>query len=253
MAAFAMTSRSRFVAVNEKPLCYRIDGEPYEGVLLEALASPAARPVVLYHEYTGIDGNILAKGRDLAKRGHTILVADLYGSGARRMDHETALPHYRRLKNNRRLLRQRAVAAAEALADNRGCDIADLSLLGFSLGGAAALEAAGAPLPVRLAISVYGYLDTPDPARHERYLSRLLVFHGLQDRIVPIQDLTDFLKKMTAAGTRLEAVLISEAGHGFCNPDVEEDRERGNFYNEATHHRVWREVTSVLKKEGSRQ
>lgn len=52
-----------------------------------------------------------------------------------------------------------------------------------------------------------------------------LLFHGDKDRVVPIQQSEEFLKRMTDAGAICKLVVMPDKGHGWGEP-VRDEREQ---------------------------
>jgi dienelactone hydrolase len=121
-------------------------------------------------------------------------------------------------------------------------------VLGFSLGGCAALEAARAGEELDLAVSVYGYLDSPEPDPDRGIRSDLLVIHGLRDRVVPLEDFLAFVSRAPKLPHPCGIVTWAQAGHGFCNPSCPPDPGRGILYDRDLHARTWEIVVRSLAR-----
>ncbi len=86
-----------------------------------------------------------------------------------------------------------------------------VGLLGHSLGGRTAVAAAGHPL-VRSVVGLAPWLppgEDPEPLRDRR----VLLVHGVQDRICPIGETEDFVVAARAAGIGVALERIPRAGH----------------------------------------
>ncbi|MFH1157176.1 MAG: dienelactone hydrolase family protein [Pseudomonadota bacterium] len=227
---------------------YGSPDHPFEGFLFRTPEPPdPEHRVVLFHEYMGMEQHLLDKAQSLAGHGFTVVVADLYGKGIRPETHDQAHGHYRNLKTNRIELRRRALMAVEQARQYPWEGRTQLvSVLGFSMGGCAALEVARSGIDLNLAISVYGYLDSPEPDPNRAIMADLLVFHGLRDAIVPIKDLISFVSSASAMPCRCEIITYSNAGHGFCNPSVIPDPVLGNRYDPIMHQRTWNHILARL-------
>ncbi|MCP4116278.1 MAG: hypothetical protein GY737_12900 [Desulfobacteraceae bacterium] len=203
--------------------------------------------VVLFHEYLGMEEHMTDKAMDLIDRGFAVFVADLYGREIRPRNHGEAYPHYRFLKSNPRVMDRRArLGVDQAMACIGSQTHPCMAVLGFSMGGWAALGVARSCPWVRLAVSVYGYLNALtglDSAPCD-----LLIIHGLKDRIVPREDLTVFRDLAGRPQGRCELVLYDRAGHGFCNPSLEPDPALGNFYDREYHEKAWQRIVAALEQ-----
>ncbi len=203
--------------------------------------------VVLFHEYLGMEQHIRDKAMDLVGQGVAVFVADLYGRKIRPRNHQEAYPHYRYLKANPLVMEKRAQLGVEQAI---GCvnfqTHAGIAVLGFSMGGWAALGVARSNPDIRLGVSVYGYLNTL--TRMDRVSCDLLIIHGLKDKIVPRSDLTAFLGLAVELEGNCELVLYNRVGHGFCNPSLEPDLDLGNFYDQGYHEKAWRRIVDAVKQ-----
>ncbi len=234
--------------ITRVPLSYRHGSVELEGVLVrdESLSSP--RPgVLLIHEFTGLTAPMLAHAERLAAEGYVVLAADMYGRGIRPADNAEASRVSRVYRNDRGLMRQRAAAGLAALAGVQGVREDALAILGFSFGGCAALELARSGAALAAACSVYGYLSTPLPALPGGVRCPVLALHGARDKVVPLADVAPFAEEMRDAGVQCRLVIYTDAGHGFCNPEVRADARSGSAYDPLVAERAWREILSFLE------
>lgn len=210
----------------------------------------SARPfVIVYHEYMGIQPFILQTAEDLFSLGANVLVADLYGRDLRPCSHEEAYPLYRQLKDNPDRLRNRALlAVTHAQALQGQGHPGPLVLLGYSLGGAAALAAARACDAIDLTILVYSHLLPGRPGRTRPFSGNLLVFHGILDSIVPFDHLVQFVISLEFSGVDTELVLYAGAGHGFCNPSQPNDPERGAGFHDRYRAQTWKRIADTITR-----
>ncbi len=225
---------------------YSSNQSSYEGLFLKGRREPDAF-VVIYHEYLGLEAHIIDKAKDLNRKGFSVFVADLYGRTVRPENHNQTYPHYRLLRDNPQKMKARSLLGLEqgkrCLEDPTNSSVA---VLGFSMGGWAALEAAKGSSDIDLAVSVYGYLDGPARQGLAGADCNLLIFHGLKDKIVPLTDLNLFLSEAEALESKVESVIYSSVGHGFCNPSLKADHTLGSFYDAVFHKRAWQRILNFL-------
>lgn len=229
-------------------ISYRDGEEAFQGLFGTPKES---RPplVVLFHEYLGMEQQIMDKAMDLVDQGVAVFVPDLYGQKIRPRNHQEAYPHYRYLKANPRVMAQRAQwGVDQAMACVNFQTHAGVAVLGFSMGGWAALGVAGCHPDIRLGVSVYGYLN--GLTRLDRLACDLLIIHGLKDKIVPGSDLRVFRELAGRCQDRCDLVLYGRVGHGFCNPSLESDPALGNFYDRAHHEKAWCRIVDAVKQMG---
>ena len=94
-----------------------------------------------------------------------------------------------------------------------GIDPNRIGLLGVSLGGAIAMQAAAGDPRVKALVDYFGFVPQsfPEGAR----LPPTLVLHGAEDRIVPASNATRLDAILKANGVPHETVIYPGQGHGF--------------------------------------
>lgn len=231
---------------------YHVNGITFQGLYYQQRDNEDTPLVILYHEYMGLQPFIFRTAERLVSKGVNVFVADLYGQGIRPGSHQEAHPLYRQLKQNPARLRERAVAAVSHARTlrNHGSDgsAPALVLMGFSLGGAAALEAAGACGDVSLTILVYSHLMWGSPASKPPVSGNLLLFHGMQDTVVPFDHLVRFTASLKSSAADSELILYADAGHGFCNPAQPSDPDKGLGFHRLSCDRTWERILTALQR-----
>ncbi len=219
---------------------YEHEGTPLEGVMVADAACQVPRPgVLLVHEFTGLGEYVLAHADRLAAEGYAVFACDMYGAGIRPQNHSEASHHSRIYRGNRRLMRRRAQAGLTTLAASPFVDAAKLLALGFSFGGCTVLELARSGADLLGAASFYGYLNTPFPCSPGDIRGKLLVLHGAQDKVVPMDEIPTFAEEMERAGTDCRIMIYTDVGHGFSNETLVTDPSTGSAYCPKTAGRAW--------------
>ena len=90
------------------------------------------------------------------------------------------------------------------------------------------------------------YLGTPFPAAHGGLTAKLLVFHGQHDPVVPMVELEAFRQEMAVAGADSRVVVYADAGHGFCNREMDGTVHPWNRYSRLHDERSWRTLRAFL-------
>ena len=232
---------------NKTKIEYTEAGQTLEGWLVHEprLRGPAPG-ILLFPEFMGLGTYLDRYLNRLAGLGYVVLAADMFGKGVRPASPSEALLHSRPLRENRPAMRRRARVAWRCLL---GLDLIRpdaLAAIGFSFGGCAALELARSGANLKAAVSFYGYLDTPFPAAHGGLTAKLLVFHGQHDPVVPMVELEAFRQEMAAAGADSRIVLYADAGHGFCNREMDGTTHPWNRYSRLHDEHSWRTLKAFL-------
>ena len=228
---------------------YRDGNQAFQGWLIDDRGYPRPAPgVLVFHEFMGLGDYLARPLAKLARRGYVVMAADMYGRGVRPENAEAALQLSRPLRADRAAMRRRAQAAFECLQRNDGVDPQRIAAIGYSFGGCVALELARSGAAIRAAVSFYGYLDTPLPTLPGAIRAKLLVFHGLHDRIVPLHSLAAYHEEMAAARADSRVVTYADAGHGFCNPCMDGSRDSWNRYSRRHEANSWKTLVAFLEE-----
>jgi dienelactone hydrolase len=233
LAMTLSTASGALAAVKTETVAYTdATGTALEGVLVYDDAIGGKRPgVVVVHDWMGISDETLSKASELAKLGYVAFAADIYGKGVRPKDAKEAGGTAGKYKGDRKLLRQRALAAVDVLAKHPRVEAKKLAAMGFCFGGTTAIELAKAGAPVLGIVSFHGGLDAPTPGDSKQIKGKLLVLHGADDPFVPAADIAAFKKDLNDAGVDWQMVEYAGTVHSFTNPKAGNDKSRGAAYN----------------------
>ena len=226
---------------------YQDDNHDLEGWLVyEDNGQQPAPGIVVFHEYMGLGPYLERHLKNLSGLGYVILAADMYGKGIRPEDAPAALTFSRPLRDNRQAMRQRAKAALDCLRHIGRVNPQQIAAIGYSFGGCAALELARSGASLQAAVSFYGYLDSPMPAEAHKLKAKLLVFHGMHDPVVPLSSLAAYCQEMAAAGAKNRVVTYGDAGHGFCNREMDGAQDPWNRYSRRHDEQSWQTLVTFL-------
>ncbi|BBD07837.1 dienelactone hydrolase family protein [Desulfovibrio ferrophilus] len=219
-----------------------------EGLVVRDAQIKGPQPgVLLIHEYTGLGDYLVPHAEALAREGFMVLCHDMYGVGVRPKDRAEASAISRPFRDDRMLMRSRAKAGLDALATLPGVDTKSLYAVGFSFGGGAVLELARSRAQLHAAVSFYGYLDTTHPANPGDIKAKLLVLHGMQDKVVTMDHLGMFEGEMDLAGADVKTVVYPHAGHAFSNFSAQPDPASGSFPCREAHEDAWNEMLRLFQ------
>lgn len=188
-----------------------------------ALTGLVARPqgvpraaVLVFPTIMNPTRSVLDKAQDLAAKGYLALVADFYGEQPENFDQSRELAMA--IRQSPDLYRQRLRASLKALAALDGAQGLPIAVIGFCMGGQAALELAREGAPLFAAVSFHGLLGTDLPAEPGAISARILVCHGDADPMVPRDQVIKFWEEMDHAGARWHFHSYGAVKHGFTNP-----------------------------------
>jgi len=248
-----MTNNNRYISTSDNRLArlwvpYRHGRIDLQGYLVYDAQRTAPLPgVLVYHEYTGPGPQVYAVAERLAQDGFAAMAVDMYGHESHPRDREAADRLCRIFRNDRSLMRERAMAAVDTLAASERVDAHRMFALGYSFGGGTVLELARAGANLVGVVSVYGYLQSPLAATPGSVRARILALHAGRDRVVPQEEIDAFVTEMRKAGADCEVRIYEEAEHGFANPEASAGN-RASTYCAETARRSYDEALSFFRE-----
>lgn len=237
-----MTALPALAAMQAKPVEWTQDGTTFSGVLVYDDGDNDKRPgLVMVPNWKGVNDSAIAKAKQLAGDDYVVLVADVYGKGVRPKSDAEAGPVATKLRNDRPVLRARALKAIEVLKAQAGkapLDASRIGAVGFCFGGTTVLEMARAGAPLAGVVSLHGGLGSPLPAKAGGTHPSVLVLNGADDKSVSKDDIASFEEEMNAAKIDWEFTNYSGAVHCFAESDA--NSPPGCLYNPRAAKRAWK-------------
>jgi dienelactone hydrolase len=222
------------------PLEYRHGDAVLDGYLAMPKESGIKSPgVLVIPDWMGVSDHYRHIADMLAKMGYVTLVADMYGKGIRPSNREEAAKLATTYKADRKLMRERANAALEALKANSVVDGNRVAAIGYCFGGTAALELARNGAPLAGVVSFHGGLETPNPADAKNIKASVLVLHGADDPFVPPAEVAAFQDEMRKANVDWQMIAYGNAVHAFTTTAAGNDPSTGVAYNAKADKRSW--------------
>jgi len=206
---------------SEEVAFQRRDGRTITALLFRPAETGRYPAVLIFHGADGMGESHQAHARRLAGAGFVALLPDL--ASIRLGANEPA-----------GLIRSEIAAAVSLLRGRREVDPSRLGLLGFARGGERALFAATAfPATFKAVVGYYSPIGHPPMSLElaagqtaSRIRAPLLILHGEDDQMVPVEHARRLAEALSAAGKPFERVLFPGAAHGF-------DQEDQPWYNPA--------------------
>jgi len=245
-----MTALPALAAMQAKPVEWTQDGTTFSGVLVYDDSDNDKRPgLVMVPNWKGVNDSAIAKAKQLAGDDYVVLVADVYGKGVRPKTDAEAGPVATKLRNDRPVLRARALKAIEVLKAQAGktpLDASRIGAVGFCFGGTTVLEMARAGAPLAGVVSLHGGLGSPLPAKAGGTHPSVLVLNGADDKGVSKADIASFEQEMNAAKVDWEFTNYSGAVHCFAESDA--NSPPGCLYNERAAKRAWKALDEFFEE-----
>jgi len=195
----------------------RIDYADGATALTGWLARPEGAPraaVLVWPTIANITPAIERRAGLLAEQGYLALIGDFYGVPVESF--EASLPLAAELRADVGVYRARlhaGLAALKALAPDL-----PVAVIGFCMGGQAALELARAGADFAAAVSFHGVFGTASPAQPGAVKARILILHGDKDPLAPREAVLGLWDELDAAGAQWHFHSYSGVRHGFTDP-----------------------------------
>lgn len=245
-----MVALPAMAAMKTQPVEWQLDGTTFSGVLVYDDGDSDKRPgLVMVPNWKGVNDSAIAKAKQLAGDDYVVLVADVYGKGVRPKTDAEAGPVATKLRNERPVLRARALKAIDVLKAQAGktpLDASRIGAVGFCFGGTTVLEMARAGAPLAGVVSLHGGLGSPLPAKAGGTHPSVLVLNGADDKGVSKDDIASFEQEMNAAKVDWEFTNYSGAVHCFAEADA--NSPPGCLYNERAAKRAWKALDEFFEE-----
>jgi carboxymethylenebutenolidase len=214
--------------------------------LVQALefAPKGSAPVpalVLIHGDFGSTDWFRAQARRLAGLGYLVLALDLYGGKLPKTFEEAHILE-RGLEEGK--VHDQIKAALDYLVKNQRVRAADISIIGFDMGGGYALDVAIRDDRLRAAVNCYGRLTT-DPAQLANIKARLLCVFAGKDEGLPRETIDQFQAALKKAKVEAAIQVYPDAPTCFLDPG---SPYHGGSADAATAADAWSRIERHLAK-----
>jgi dienelactone hydrolase len=203
--------------------------------------------VLIAHDWTGRGEFVCNKAKLLAEQGYVGFALDMYGQGRMGKTIEEKKALMDPLVNDRILLRDRVLAAYNALIEMPEVDNERIAIIGFCFGGLCALDLARSGADIRGAVSFHGALNKPEHLKTAVIKAKVLALHGYADPMVTPEHVHGFCQEMTEAKVDWQVHMYGHVQHAFTNPEAH-DAAAGLMYHSAASQRSWQAMTHFLQE-----
>lgn len=236
-----------------KPVEYAFGTTVMKGYLALDAGITGKRPgVLVVHEWWGHNDYARSRARMLAELGYTALAVDMYGDGKQALHPDEAKQFSSETLKNFDVAKGRFIAALDFLKQQPSVDPDRIAAIGYCFGGGLVLNLARDGLDLRGVASFHGSLAARTPVTRSGVIkTRIIVFHGADDKMVPPEQVEAFRKEMSAAGADYRFFAYPGALHSFTNPDADAYAKKFNMpiaYNEQADKQSWEEMKKFLQE-----
>lgn len=202
--------------------------------------------VMVAHAWGGQGDFETGKARALAELGYVGFALDMYGKGRRGGGPDENAALMQPFVENRPLLQARIGAALAACRALPQVDAARVAAIGFCFGGMCALDLARTGAELRGVVSFHGLLAAPGNTSGVQIPAKVLVLHGHDDPMVPVEQVVALQDELSAAGADWQVHVYGHTMHAFTNPAAA-DPEFGTVYSADADRRSWRAMGDFLE------
>ena len=226
------------MATREQTVDYRDGDVALQGFFAYDDSRPGPLPAILIsHAWTGRIAAFDQKARELARLGYAAFALDMYGGGRTGATNAENSALMQPFISDRALLARRIGSAVDAVSDLPQVDRNRIGAMGYCFGGLCVLDLARSGARVRGVVSIHGLLK-PSTLPPSTITSKVLVLHGHDDPMAPVEDVVAFEKEMTAAKADWQVHAYGGTMHAFTDPNAN-DPGFGLVYNPAAERRSW--------------
>ena len=238
-----------FAVVKTEFVEYRHGDAVLQGFLAYDDAAVGKKPgILIAHEWWGMNDYVQLRAKQMAALGYVAFALDMYGKDKATTDRNKAGELAKPFRDDRQIMRDRALAGLAVLKKNDHVDPEKLVAMGYCFGGTVVLELARAGTDLDGVISFHGGLGTTMPAKAGEVKAKVLVLHGADDPNVPEKEVAAFKKEMADADVKMQLVAYEGAVHAFTNPKAGDDPSKGAAYNENADRESWNAMKQFLSE-----
>jgi dienelactone hydrolase len=213
---------SALAAVVGKEVSYKAGDTTMNGFLAWDDAVKGKRAgVLVVPEWWGVGDYARKRARMLASEGYVALVVDMYGNGLTADNPKDAGALAGSVNRNPQLAYARVDAARAFLDTQSNVKPGETAALGYCFGGGVVLNMARAGMPLKAVASYHGVLATDASVKPGAIKTKIRVFHGEADPIVPPEQVEAFKTEMANAQADYMLVAYPGVKHTFTNREAD--------------------------------
>jgi dienelactone hydrolase len=224
---------------------YRDGDTQLEGYLATPQSKGGKPAVLIAHMWGGRIEFVCDKARQLATLGYTAFALDMYGKNIVGRNPEENARLMQPFMDDRRMLRQRILAAFNTVRARPEADPGRIAVIGYCFGGLCALDLARSGAELRGAVSIHGLLDPP-PDRG-RINCKVLLLHGDRDPQADMHSVLALQHELTETRVDWQSVIYGNTQHAFTNPAAN-NPAAGTVYHPDSNRRSWAALLNFLEE-----
>jgi dienelactone hydrolase len=219
VAAAVLQAGAAQAAMKTQWIDYKQGTTVLSGYLVYDDAVPGRQPgVLMIHDRSGFSEGTIADAEMIAKLGYVVFAEDIFGKGIVPKTIPEMTDTITIYNNDRPLMRQRTLAGLDVLKAQPMVDPAKLAAVGYCFGGTVGVELIETGAPLLGFVSVHGSFRNFAPEAAKNIKGRVLILHGAEDPVAPMEELNAVIAQLRAAKVDFEVNLYSGTTHGFTHP-----------------------------------
>jgi dienelactone hydrolase len=212
-AAVILQAGAASAAIKTQWIDYKEGNTPLSGYLVYDDAVQGRQPgVLMIHDRSGFSEGTIADAEMIAKLGYVVFAEDIFGKGVVPKSVPEMTDLITIYNNDRPLMRKRTLAGLDVLKAQPMVDPTKLAAVGYCFGGTVGIEL------IETGASVHGSFRNFAPEAANNIKGRVLILHGAEDPVAPMDELNAVISQLRAAKVDFEVNLYSGTTHGFTHP-----------------------------------
>jgi dienelactone hydrolase len=242
---------SALAAVIGKDVSYKAGDTVMKGYLAYDDAVKDKRAgVLVVPEWWGANDYGRKRARMLAGAGYVALVVDMYGNGQVADNPTDAGALAGSVNKNPQLAYARFDAARRFLDKQPNVKKGEIAALGYCFGGGVVLNMVRSGMPLKAAATFHGVLATDMAVKPGAIKTKLRIFHGEADALVPPEQVEAFKTEMDNAKADYMLVSYPDVKHTFTNREADSYAAQFGLplkYDNAADNDSWTRTLEFLK------
>ena len=204
------------------------------------------RPTIMInHAWCGRNKFVEEKAVKLAEQGYFAFAVDMYGKGILGQNNDESAKLMQPFMDDRGLVRSRMEAALYAVKQMPWVDDKKIVAIGFCFGGLCVLDLARSGADIKGVVSFHGLLGGIENSQTKQIKAKVLVLHGYDDPMNPVEQVNALQKELTLAGADWQLHSYGQTMHAFTNPQAN-DPSFGTVYNANADKRSWQSMKTFM-------
>ena len=233
------------MAIRTETVIHHHDGSDLHGLLVWDDTLPGHhQTIMIAHAWAGRGENEVRRAHELAELGYAVFAIDLYGEaklGSSKGENAALMQPF---LDDRHLLQLRMNHVLETVKQLDIVDPGRITAIGYCFGGLCVLDLARSGADLAGVVSFHGLLKPPGHPT-DAIEAKVLVLHGNDDPMAPVEDVVALQSELTEAGADWQIHIYGNTLHAFTNPAAD-DPGFGTVYDEDADRRSWQTLLDFL-------